>query len=125
MSNTSANDRVEIPPDAFLKVTGQLWKLVLAGLILPWPAVVIGIWIFRALGSEQPIDAVPAAIGVMAAIAAVIVLLLASVKCPQCSTRLVVRVFRDPDGLQALTAMLNSRACPQCGHHPQAAIPTR
>jgi len=125
MSNASVNDRVEIPRDAFLRVTGQMWKLVLAGLILPWPAVAVGIWIFRRLGSEQSIEAVPAAIGVMAAIAAVIVLLLASVKCPQCSTRLVARVFRDPEGLQALTAMLNSRACPQCGHVPHAALPTR
>ena len=121
MSNTSASDRVEIPPDAFLRVTGQLWKLVVASLILPWPAVVTGIWIFRQLGSDQSIDGVPAAIGVMAAIAAVIVLLLASVKCPQCGTRLVLRVFRDPDGLQALTGMLNSRVCPQCGHRPHIA----
>jgi DNA-directed RNA polymerase subunit RPC12/RpoP len=117
MSNISAGDRVEVPPDAFLRVTGQLWKLVVASLILPWPAVVTGIWIFRRLGSES-IDGVPAAIGFMVAIAAVIVLLLASVKCPQCGTRLVLRVFRDPDGLQALTAMLNSRVCPQCGHRP-------
>lgn len=122
---SSPGDRVEIPPDAFLRVTGQLWKLVLAGLILPWPAVVTGIWIFRRLGSDQSIDAVPAAIGVIAAIAVAIVFLLSSVRCPQCSTRLVVRVFRDPDGLQALTAMLNTRACPQCGHRPQVAMPTR
>jgi len=125
MGNTPANDRVEIPPDAFLRATGQLWKLVLAGLILPWPAVVIGIWIFRQLGSDQSIDGVPAAIGVMAAIAAVIVLLFGSVKCPQCSTRLIVRVFRDPDGLNALTALLNTRACPQCGHVPHAVSATR
>lgn len=119
MSNISANDRVEIPPDAFLRVTGQLWKVVVASLILPWPAVVTGIWIFRRLGSDQSIEGVPAAVGVMAAIAAVIVLLLASVNCPQCGTRLMLRVFRDPAGLQALTALLNSRTCQQCGHRPQ------
>ncbi len=118
MSNISASDRVEIPPDAFLRVTGQLWKLVVAALVLPWPAVFAGIWVFRRLGPDQSLDGIPAAIGAMVAIAALIVLLLASVKCPQCSTRLVLRVFRDPDGLQALTGMLNSRACPECRRRP-------
>ena len=125
MSNTSANERVEIPRDAFVRITGQMWKLVLGGLVLPWPAVVIGLWIFRRLGSEPSIDVVPAAIAAMAAIAAVIALLLAAVKCPQCNTRLVFRVFSDPDGLQALTALLNAHACPQCGHVPRAAFPAR
>jgi predicted RNA-binding Zn-ribbon protein involved in translation (DUF1610 family) len=118
MSNSTLNDRVEIPSDAFLRMTGQMWKLVVAALVLPWPAVLIGVWVFRRLGSEQSIDGVPTAIGVMAAIAAVIAILLASVRCPQCGTHLVMRAFRDPDGLQALTAMLNARACPQCGNRP-------
>jgi hypothetical protein len=119
MSTASINDRVEIPRDAFLRVTGQLWKLIVASLILPWPAVAAGIWAFRRLGPDQSLDGVLAAIGAMAAIAALIVLLLASVRCPQCGARLVARVIWDPDGLGALTALLNSRACPACGHTPR------
>ena len=83
------------------------------------------VMVFKRLGSEESIDSLPPAIGAMAAIAAVIVLLFASVKCPQCSTRLIVRVFKDPDGLNALTALLNVRACPHCGHVPHASVPTR
>jgi len=123
--NDSLNDRVEIPQDAFVRVTNQLWKLVVAALVLPWPAVATGIWIFRQLGSDQPIDGVPVGIGIMAAIAALIVFLLASVRCPHCQARLLSRVIWDPDGLRALTALLNARSCPQCGHRPQVAIPTR
>jgi hypothetical protein len=48
----STADRVEIPPDAFLRLTGQLWKLKLA-LVLPWPAIFVGYWGFRQLVREQ------------------------------------------------------------------------
>jgi len=102
-----------------------MWKLVLGGLVLPWPSILIGAWIFRRLGSVESIDSVWPAIAALAAIAALIVLLFASVKCPQCSVRLAFRVLKDPDGLNALTAMLNMRACPECGHVPHAALPTR
>jgi hypothetical protein len=122
MSNTSANDRVEIPSDAFLRVTGQLWKVIVASLVLPWPVVVTGIWVFRRLGPDQSLDGVLAAIGAMAAIAALIVFLLASVRCPHCRARVLSRVIWAPDGLGALTGLLNSRACPACGHVPKIAI---
>jgi hypothetical protein len=125
LMNSSAGDRVEIPPDAFVRVTGQMWKLVLGGLVLPWPAIVIGVWFFRQLGSVEAIETLRPAIAAMALIAAAILFLFGSVKCPQCSTRLVVRVFKDPDGLNALTGLLNMRACPQCGHVPQTAVSTR
>ena len=119
--NVQNPDRVEIPRDAFLRTTGQLWKLAVAAVVLPWPAVLIGIWMLRRLGRES-FSEVAVAIGAIAVIAALIVLLLASVRCPQCSTRLLSRAVRDPEGLVALTALRGARACPECGHTPRASL---
>lgn len=118
-----STDRIEIPREAFLRVTGQLWKLAVAGLVLPWPAVMIGLWSFRRIGPDQPMNEFLMATAALASIAALMCLLLASVRCPNCSTRLVSDAFRHPDGLQAFTALLNARSCPRCGHHPASAEP--
>jgi len=114
------DDRVQIPPDAFIRTTRQLWKLLVAGLVLPWPAVAIGWWSFRHLGPEPPTLWSVGAVGAMAAIAAFIVMLLASVRCPACGVRLLQRAMRDPAGLNALTALLKDRTCPACGLDPLA-----
>jgi predicted RNA-binding Zn-ribbon protein involved in translation (DUF1610 family) len=114
------DDRVEIPQDAFLRTTRQLWKLIVAGLVLPWPAVLIGWWAFRQIGPDQSTGDLLVAIGAMAAIAAAIAALFASVRCPQCGGRLLRRLWSDPEGLNALTAFLKARTCPACGHDPRA-----
>ena len=114
------DDRVEFPQDAFLRKTRQLWKLTVATLILPWPVVVIGWWTFHHLGPDQSDSSLVIAIGAMAAIAALIVALLASVQCPACEARLMKRAVQDPDGLNALTRLLKVRTCPVCGRNPQA-----
>jgi len=112
-------ERVEVSRDAFLRTTGQLWKVIVAALILPWPAVAIGLWEFRQLGTDQSDMEAVVAIGAMCAIAASIMLLLFSVRCPQCHTRLLLKVMRAPEGLDALTAFLNSHQCIECGFNPR------
>ncbi len=112
-------ERVEFSPDAFLRTTGQLWKVIIAALILPWPAVAIGFWEFRQLGTDQSDMEAIAVIGAMCAIAAMIWTLLFSIRCPRCHTRLLVRVMRAPEGLDALTAFINSRQCIECGFKPR------
>ncbi|MGH7470753.1 MAG: hypothetical protein ACRENP_22625 [Longimicrobiales bacterium] len=78
------SERVEVPADAFLRTTRQLWKLVVAALILPWPAIAIGLWIFQRLDLAQPISHLLIAIGAMAGLAALMAMMLASVRCPRC-----------------------------------------
>jgi hypothetical protein len=114
----STAERVEIPPDAFLRVTGQLWKLTLVG-ILPWPAIVVGYWGFRRIGEQQSVAELLVWIGVPAATLAILVILLASVRCPRCGLRLLRRVMRDPDGLGALTRLLKATVCADCGYDPR------
>jgi hypothetical protein len=115
----STADRVEIPPDAFLRLTGQLWKLALA-VILPWPAVIVGYLGFRRIAEEQSFTELLVWIGVPAATLAVLVALLASVRCPQCGARLLRPVMRDSDGLGALTRLLKATACTDCAYDPRS-----
>jgi DNA-directed RNA polymerase subunit RPC12/RpoP len=115
----TTTDRVEVPRDAFLRTTGQLWKLVVAGVVLPWPAVALGFWALRRIRPNQPLSEVGFAVGAEVILAASIALLVISVKCPRCDTRLLVRAFRDPAGLAAITALLGVRTCPNCGHDPR------
>src|SRR5262245_38576477 len=119
-SLSTGNDRVEVPRDAFLRTTRQLWKLTVASVILPWPAVATGWWVFRHLGPEQSTTELTIAIGFMAAVAALIAMLLASVQCPACGVRLFLQAIRDPAGLNAVTALLAARTCPSCRYDPRA-----
>ena len=112
-------ERVEFSRDAFLRTTGQLWKVIVAALILPWPTVAIGLWEVRQIGSNQSDLEAIVALGTMCAIAATIWLLLFSVRGPQCHTRLLLKVMRTPEGLDALTALANSQQCIECGFTPR------
>ena len=116
-ASSTNSDRVEVPRDAFLRTTGQLWRLVVAGVVLPWPAVALGLWAMRRL--NQPLSEVGFAVGAEALLAASIAWLVFSVKCPRCNSRLAVRAFRDPAGLAAITALLGVRTCPNCGYDPR------
>jgi|SoiMetStandDraft_2_1073263.scaffolds.fasta_scaffold524208_1 hypothetical protein len=116
-----SNERVEVPKDAFVRKTGQLWKLIVGGFILPWPAVAIGLFTFRRIGRDQPTSEFVTGIAAMVAIAALMAFLLASIRCPRCSTRLLWDVFRHPDGLNALVDLLKARSCPKCGYTPHGA----
>lgn len=114
------NDRVEIPSDAFLKRTGQLWKLVVGGLILPIP---LALWGFRCLGSirsDQPTSEFVSCVAVLLAGALIIAILFASVECPRCRVRLVKKVVQAQEGANAIASFLSRRSCPACGYVPEA-----
>jgi uncharacterized membrane protein YcjF (UPF0283 family) len=113
------SDRVEIPKDAFLRKTGQLWKIVVGALVLPLPTAVWGWWCLRSIRPDQPASEVVADLAVLVAGALSIVLLLASVRCPKCRTRLVTRILKAPEGTDAITSFLELRTCPSCGYTPQ------
>lgn len=118
MQEPGGSDRVEIPRDAFLKRTGQFWKLVVGGLILPIP---MALWGFRCLGnirSDQPTSEFVGCVTVVVAGALLIVSLFASVRCPRCKVRLIKKVVRAPEGANAITAFLSQRSCPSCGYVP-------
>lgn len=114
-----AADRVEVPRDAFLRRTGQLWKLVVGALVLPLPTAVWGWWYLRSIRSDQPTSETVAGLGVLVVGALIIVSLLASVRCPKCRGRLVKRVMQAPEGADAITSFLKLRSCPSCGYAPE------
>jgi hypothetical protein len=111
-------DKVEIPQDAFVRRTKQLWKLVVGGLVLPLP---VALWGWRSLHSirpEQSVGEAVAEIAILLAGAAAIVALFASVRCPRCRVGLVMRLVRAPEGLDAITSFLKQSTCPACGYEP-------
>src|SRR4051794_19714711 len=96
------DDRVEIPPDAVLRTSGQFWKLILGGVVLPLPAFVLGVVTFRRIRPEQsPQEAIGLLLAqiVLAACCAVLML---SVRCPHCRVQWVRRAFKDPVGMPAV-----------------------
>lgn len=109
--------KVVCPPDAFIRATGQLWKLVIGGVVLPISMTIAGL----VTRPAQSASFAPLVWIISGAIA--IVLLLASVSCPRCRRRLVTDVFRAPDGNAAITRFLATRTCPSCGHDPQRVPP--
>ena len=113
------SDRVEIPEDAFLRRTGQLWKLVVGAVVLPLPTAVWGWRYLRSIRSDQPTSEAVAGLAVLVAGALIIVVLLASVRCPKCRTRLVKRILHAPEGADAIAAFLRMRSCPSCGYTPE------
>jgi hypothetical protein len=122
--NSRSSDKVEIPPDAFVRRTKQLWKLVVGGLVLPLPVAWWGWECLRGIRLEQPATEAGVSIAILLAGAIAIVALLASVRCPRCHASLTVRVMRAPEGLDAITSFLKTRVCPSCGYDP-AGRPSR
>ena len=112
---TRTPDRVEVPQDAILRTTGQLWKVVLAGLVLPFPTTLFGLWLIRRIGSDQTSAELVLGIGVLTSMVALIVFLLASIRCPRCGMRWVSRMAGEKDAISALTGFLQMRSCPACG----------
>ena len=111
------SDKVVCPPDAFIRVTGQLWKLVVGGIVLPIPLALLAMRGLRQASSGSLSDFMPT-IGVLLGGAIVLVIVLASVACPRCRRRLLRDVFSAPDGNAAITAFLARRTCPSCGYDP-------
>ena len=113
-----APDRVQVPPDAFLRRTRQLWKLVIGAVVLPLPLVALGLRTLHRITSDQPLGEVLLALTILAGGNLTIIALLASVRCPQCRVRLLKAPFQSPRGFDALTALLAARSCPACGFYP-------
>src|SRR5262245_31600224 len=110
---------VVVPSDGLLRRTGQLWKLVVGGIVVPVPLAIFGIVSLRRLDANQPAGEAAWSIGLLAAGAALIVVLLASVRCPRCRVRLVRQAFSDPEGAQAIPRLLTRYTCPACGFDPR------
>jgi hypothetical protein len=119
VGEAGGSDRVEVPQDAFLKRTGQLWKLVVGAVILPIPTALWGWWCLRSIRPDQPTSEAVSCIAVLAAGALIIVGLLASIRCPKCRVRLVKSVMQAPEGADAITSFLKRRSCPSCGYVPE------
>jgi len=118
MTDAGGSDRVEIPKDAFLRRTGQLWKLVVGGLVLPLPTALWGWRCMKNLRPDQPTSEMVGCVAVLVAGALIIVSLLASVRCPKCRVRLVRKTLQAPEGAEAITTFLKLRSCPSCGYVP-------
>ena len=110
-----ATEGVEIPADALLRTTGQLWKVVVAGLVLPFPTTLLGLWLIRRIGPDQTWAELIAGMLALTVAAGLVVLLLSSIKCPRCGMRWVRRIVAESDALSALTGFLQMRSCPECG----------
>ena len=110
----SDDERVQVPPDAILRTTGQLWKLVLAGLVLPLPTALLAMWLLHRIGPDQSSTEAIVGTAVLFGAAGIVALLLWSVRCPSCGVRWVRRVLVDPDSTGALTRFLKMRFCPEC-----------
>ena len=117
MGKTGGSDRVEIPKDAFLKRTGQLWKLVVGG-FLPIPLALWGFWCLGSMRSDQPTSEFVGCVAVLVAGMLIIASLFASVRCPKCKVRLVKKVMQAPEGANAIASFLGQRSCPSCGYVP-------
>jgi hypothetical protein len=115
---TRGSDKVEIPKDAFLRSTGQMWKLILGAIVLPIPTALWGLQYLRKIRPDQPTSELVGGLAVLIAGALLIAGLLASVRCPKCHVRLVWKVFQAPEGLDAITSFLKLRSCPACGYVP-------
>ena len=109
-------DRVTVPPNAFIRKTGQVWKLVVGTIVLPFVVVAIVLLQMRRL--DRPTAELLPWFGVVLVAIALIVGLLASIACPRCKQRLFWQVFTDPDSNAAITAFLSRRDCAKCGHTP-------
>jgi uncharacterized membrane protein YcjF (UPF0283 family) len=112
-------DRVEMQKDAFLRRTGQLWKLVVAGIVLPLPTAILGWRCLRAIRPDQPTSEWVTCIAVLAAAAVAVVVLMASIRCPSCRLRLVKRLMQAPEGADAIASFMSMRSCPSCGFVPR------
>jgi hypothetical protein len=119
MTDGGRSDRVEVPADGFLRQTGQLWKLVLGGLVLPIPLALLAYWTLRQIRPDQPTVEAALSMGALLAGTLVMLALFASVRCPRCKVRLIPRVFRAPEGMQAMTVFLKLYSCPACGFEPR------
>ena len=113
------DDRIVVPPDAFIRSTGQVWKLVVGGVVLPFTVAGVALWRLKS-AFDGPASALVIWLGIALTGVGLIVLILASVSCPRCKRRLLRRVVSDPDGSGAIAKFLARRDCPACGYVPGA-----
>lgn len=111
--------RLRVARDAFLRTTRQMWKLVLGGVVLPGVGAPVGAWALLRVGGESD-AAFAVSIAGLIVVTMLVAVLLGSIRCPRCRARLVVDAFRDPEGLGALTGLLQRRSCPRCAYEPLA-----
>jgi hypothetical protein len=116
---SSSDETVEIPPDGFLRKTGQVWKLVVGGLVLPIPMALLAYWNLRRIRPDQPPGEMVLSMGVLVIGTLLMTALLASVRCPRCRVRLIRQVFRASPGTQAMVGFLKLYSCPACGFEPR------
>jgi hypothetical protein len=107
------SQKVVCPPNAFIRATGQLWKLVVGGIVLPISVSLVALSGLRHIPSVRLSDLALLVGGALA-----VVLVLASVACPRCRRRLLTDVFAAPDGNTAITGFLARQTCPSCGYDP-------
>ena len=110
-----APDIVEIPQDAILRTTGQVWKFAVAGLVLPLPTTFLGLWLIRRIGPDQTLTELIVGMIALLISTGLVVLLLWSIQCPNCGMRWVRRMVGETNAINALTGFLQMRSCPECG----------
>ena len=114
------DDYIEVPPDALVRTSGQLWKLIVGTIAIPLPTLFLGLGFLGRIGPDQPRSEVVGSIGILFLAAASVGTLLSSVRCPSCRDPWVRRVMKEPDGLRAVSRFLRMRACPLCNHGASA-----
>lgn len=101
--------------DAFLRRTGQAWKLVAVGIVAIGAVAFALPRLSSATGDTAEFVVI---LGILIGALELIALMLHSIRCPQCRTRLFWAVFTDPQGEAALTSFLSRRDCAACGCTP-------
>ena len=48
------DDYIEVPPDALVRTSGQLWKLIVGTIAIPLPTLFLGLGFLRRIGPDQP-----------------------------------------------------------------------
>ena len=114
------DDYIEVPPDALVRTSGQLWKLVVGTIGIPLPAFLIGLRFLQRIGPDQSRSETVGTIGILFLAAASAGMLLWSVRCPSCRDPWVRRVMNEPDSLRAISRFLRMHTCPLCNHGARA-----
>jgi hypothetical protein len=118
MTEPDFDEKVEVPPDGLLRLTGQLWKVIVGGVVVPVPLAIFSVALIQKVGRQTReefwTDTLILIVGAVA-----IAIAFAAVRCPRCNVWLMRSVFGAPDGTRAIVAFLKLRACPACSFEPR------
>jgi hypothetical protein len=98
-----------LPDESWIKRTGQLWKFQIFIMLFSGALIFVILDIFSIMGRSWAIFAI-------LFIGCGIAELVASVKCPSCKKRPLLRVFMKADINDLTKIIMCSKGCPYCGY---------